>query len=177
VHTRYAERLGAPWWAWLGGLAVALLLAAEVHLGYPGLRAWVPYAVAVPVAVAVLRWAGNVRVAVVERAGVTELEVDDAHVPVSLFSSAEVLRGPAKQAALGRDLHPLAFVIHRPWVPSLVRLALDDPADPTPYWLISTQRPHRLVAALGLTPPAHSPGAEQHSARQTGQAAHSRQTG
>ena len=29
-----------------------------------------------------------------------------------------------------------------------VRVPLTDPADPTPYWLVSTRHPARLVAAL-----------------------------
>jgi hypothetical protein len=31
----------------------------------------------------------------------------------------------------------------------MVLLVLDDPDDPTPYWLISCRHPARLLAALG----------------------------
>lgn len=135
-----------PWWLCAGVLSFAVLLAAELHLGYGGLRAWVPYVVAVPVAVALLAWLSRVRVAV----SGGELRVDDAHIPVALLADAEVLDPAAKRAALGPELDPLAFVVHRPWVRSAVRVTLDDPDDPTPYWLISSRRPEQLVAALGL---------------------------
>jgi hypothetical protein len=36
----------------------------------------------------------------------------------------------------------------RPWVDGVVRVALTDPADPAPYWLVSTRRPEVLAAAL-----------------------------
>jgi hypothetical protein len=32
----------------------------------------------------------------------------------------------------------------------MVLLVLDDPDDPTPYWLVSTRRPTAVLAALGL---------------------------
>jgi hypothetical protein len=153
----YAERLATPWWLWLGGLAGAVGLAAEVHLGYAGSRAWLPYAVAVPVTVGVLWWLGRVRVAVVDG----ELRVDDAHIPVALLAAAEPVDRAGLREALGRDLDPVAFVVHRPWVRGAVRVYLDDPADPTPYWVVSTRRPTALLDALDLprpAPPAGAPG-------------------
>jgi hypothetical protein len=33
-------------------------------------------------------------------------------------------------------------------VPGAVQVLLDDPADPTPYWLVSTRHPERLAATL-----------------------------
>ena len=54
----------------------------------------------------------------------------------------------AKSAALGRQLDPAAFVMHRPWVGPMALLVLDDPDDPTPYWLVSAKDPAKLLAAL-----------------------------
>ena len=36
----------------------------------------------------------------------------------------------------------------RPYLSRAVRIGIDDPADPTPYWLVSSRRPDRLAAAL-----------------------------
>ncbi|MGI9207623.1 MAG: DUF3093 family protein, partial [Rhodococcus sp. (in: high G+C Gram-positive bacteria)] len=36
-----------------------------------------------------------------------------------------------------------------PWVGTMAMVVLDDPDDPTPYWLISTRRPAELLEALG----------------------------
>ena len=46
------------------------------------------------------------------------------------------------------DVMPYAFVVQRPWIPGAVQVHLDDPADPTPYWVVSSRRPDKLAAAL-----------------------------
>jgi hypothetical protein len=150
---RYAERLWVPWWWWPPGLAVAALIALEVNQGLRTLPDWVPFAVLLPVAAAVLLWFGKTEVRVVSGATVgpdaeTELWVGDAHLPVSAIAkSAEVPRS-AKSAALGRQLDPAAYVVHRAWVGAMVLVVLDDPNDPTPYWLVSCRRPDRVLSAL-----------------------------
>ena len=48
----------------------------------------------------------------------------------------------------GRDADARAYLLLRPYLRRAVRIAIDDPADPTPYWLVSTRRPTRLAAAL-----------------------------
>src|SRR5205085_4658847 len=113
---------------------------------------WVPYALLLPVAVAVLVWLSRVDVRVVSTTGgdgaATELWVGSAHLPVSVISrSAEVPRS-AKSAALGRQLDPAAYVVHRAWVGPMMLVVLDDPDDPTPYWLVSSRHPDRVLSAL-----------------------------
>ncbi|MEO3757533.1 DUF3093 domain-containing protein [Mycobacterium sp. B14F4] len=145
---RYRERLWVPWWWWPPGLGLAGLIALEVNQGVPGLPVWLPYAVLLPVAVVVLLWLGRTEVRVVGGAGATELWVNAAHLPVDVVSrSAEVPRS-AKSAALGRQLDPAAYVVHRAWVGSMILLVLDDPDDPTPYWLVSCRHPDKVLAAL-----------------------------
>ncbi|WP_338595330.1 DUF3093 domain-containing protein [Saccharopolyspora sp. SCSIO 74807] len=140
----YRERLFASWWTWPLPLIIAVLLAAEVHMGHPGVRAWLPYVVLIPAAIAVPLWLGRTRV---EISG-GELWVGDAHLPLRFIEGAEVVPAKDKRRALGPELDPAAFVVHRPWVKSSVRVWLDDPDDPTPYWVISSRRPERLAAAL-----------------------------
>jgi hypothetical protein len=150
---RYRERLWVPWWWWPPALALAALIALEVNQGVRTLPNWVPFAVLLPVAGAVLVWFSKTEVRVVSggsdsAAAETELWVGNAHVPVSVVSrSAEVPRS-AKSAALGRQLDPAAYVVHRAWVGPMVLLVLDDPDDPTPYWLVSCRHPDRALSAL-----------------------------
>jgi hypothetical protein len=145
---RYRERLTVPWWWWPPGVGLAALIAFEVNLGVPAVPGWLPYAVLVPVAVVVLLLLGSTPVRVVGGAGDTELWVGDAHLPVSVVSrSAEVPRS-AKSAALGRQLDPAAYVVHKAWIGPMVLLVLDDADDPTPYWLVSCRRPERVLSAL-----------------------------
>lgn len=147
----YRERLWVPLWWWPAAFAVAALLAAEIHMGAPGLRAWLPYVLLFPIPVWVLLWLSRHRVEVApDASGTPELRVDRAHLPVNFVARAAVVAPTAKNAALGRQLDPAAYVQHRPWVATMVLLVLDDPDDPTPYWLISTRRPAQVLAALGL---------------------------
>lgn len=146
---RYRERLRVPWWWYLPGLGLAALIALEVNQGLKALPDWVPYAVLLPVAVAVLAWLSRIDVRVVTNdRGEAELWVGAAHLPVGVISrSAEVPRS-AKSAALGRQLDPAAYVVHRAWIGPMVLVVLDDADDPTPYWLVSCRKPDRVLAAL-----------------------------
>jgi hypothetical protein len=147
---RYRERLRVPWWWWLPGLGLAALLAFEINLGIEAVPMWAAFAVLGLVAAATLTWLGRVDVRVVEggASGVAELWVGDAHLPVSVIARSAEVPKTAKSAALGRQLDPAAFVVHRPWIGPMVLVVLDDADDPTPYWLISSRRPELLLAAL-----------------------------
>lgn len=138
------ERLSCPWWLWLpvGGLAV--VLGMEVGLGAPGVRTWLPVTVALALVAGGVWWLGRVRVVVTD----TQLLVDDANLPREVIADVIPLDSAQKRLMLGPAADPLAFVIQRPWVGGAVQVVLDDPTDPTPYWLISSRHPDRLAAAL-----------------------------
>jgi hypothetical protein len=140
----YTERLTVPWWAWPLALAGAGLLATEIWLGGSGLRAWVPFAVMLPLTVVALSWLGRIRIAVTA----DEFRVDDARLPLSVISDVVALDAEGKREVLGVAAHPLAFVVQRPWVRGAVQVVLDDPADPTPFWVVSTRDPVRLATVL-----------------------------
>lgn len=142
----FDERLSVPWWWYLPSTGVAVLLGAEIHMGYPGLRSWLGYAVLIPLAALVLVWLGRVRVQV--RDG--ELRAGPATLPLRHVGRVDVIRGrDAKQVALGPDLDPAAYLLHRAWVKPVVRLEVTDPQDPTPYWVVSVRDADALVRALG----------------------------
>jgi hypothetical protein len=140
----YAERLTVPWWWWLAAVGLTAMLAAEIWLGAPGVRAWLPFAVLLPLTVAGLWWLGRIRLAV---AG-GELRVDDARLPVRYVADAIPIDAAGKRELLGIGAHPLAFVVQRPWIGGAVQVLLDDPADPTPYWVVSSRHPVELAAAI-----------------------------
>ncbi|MEH0936528.1 DUF3093 domain-containing protein [Micromonospora psammae] len=140
----YSERLGLPWWFWLAGLALSGLLAVEVWMGAPGVRAWLPFVVLPPATAAGLWWLGRVRVAV--RGG--ELLVDDARLPVRFVADVVPLDAAGRREVLGVGSDPLAFVVQRPWIGGAVQVVLDDPADPTPFWVVSTRHPVALAEAV-----------------------------
>lgn len=140
----YAERLRVSFWAWPTATVAALLLAFEVLLGFDSVPGWVPFVVLIPVTAAILLWAGRIKVAVADG----EFRVDDARLPVSVIADVIALDAAGKRESLGVASHPLAFVIQRPWIGPAVQVLLDDPADPTPFWVVSTRHPVELATAL-----------------------------
>jgi hypothetical protein len=153
----YAERLLAPWWLWLLALGGAALLSAEVFLGAPGRPLWLPYVILLPLTAFGLGQASRLRVTVRDGA----LQVGGKRLDLRQVAQAGVLDAAGKRAALGPRADPLAFVVHRPWLSRAVLVVLDDPDDPTPYWMISSRHPEKLARAIraattdaGATPEA-----------------------
>jgi hypothetical protein len=124
-----------------------ILLAALVSLiaiPFGAATAVVVSAVALVVVVALLvAWCP-----VIEVRG-DELLAGRAHVPVRLLGEVTALDAAAMRHELGRGLDVRAFICIRGWIGRGVRVALNDPDDPTPYWLLSSRRPERLATALG----------------------------
>jgi hypothetical protein len=77
-----------------------------------------------------------------------ELIAGRARLPLTVVSSATGFIADEAQAERGTRLDARAWLLIRGWVSPVVRIELDDPADPTPYWLISTRKPTELAAAL-----------------------------
>jgi hypothetical protein len=140
----YAERLRVPWWSWPPALVAGAVLAVEAGLLTTAVPIWVPFAVLVPLAAFVELWLGRLRVAVTA----AEFQVDDARLPVGVIADVVALDADGKRELLGVGAHPLAFVVQRPWIGGAVQVLLADPADPTPYWVVSTRHPVELATAL-----------------------------
>ena len=140
----FDERLRVPLWWWLPAMGLAALLAAEVHMGYPGIRAWLPYLLLAPLAVGVLTVLGRTRV----RVDGGELWVGQAHLPTEFVGETEVIAKADKRRVLGPELDPAAFLLHRAWIGPMLRVRVTDPADPTPYWIFSVRQPERLADLL-----------------------------
>lgn len=140
----FRERLYLPWWHWVLPLFAAGLLAAEVNMGYPGVRAWLPYLILIPLALLLL-WRFS-SATVIVRDG--ELFVGEAHLPLRFAGETQIIPGRLKRQVLGPAFDPAAFALHRSWVAPMVWIHVTDEEDPTPYWLVSTRHPDQLVAAM-----------------------------
>ena len=145
---RYRERLWVPLWWWPLGFGLAALIATEVNMGVRSLPSWLPFAVLFGVAAGVLLWLGRSEVRVTTQDDTVELWAGQAHLPATVVSRSAEIPASAKSAALGRQLDPAAFVAHRAWVGPMLLVVLDDPDDPTPYWLVSSRHPERVLSAL-----------------------------
>ncbi|WP_229069266.1 DUF3093 domain-containing protein [Actinoplanes sp. DH11] len=144
ITAAHQERLSVPWWAWPTALVSGAILATELAIGLPGIPGWLPYAVFLPLSLLLLLPLNRLKVAVTA----TEFQVDDARLPVEVISDVVALDAAGKREVLGVGAHPYAFVVQRPWIGTAVQVLLDDPADPTPYWVVSTRKPVQLATVL-----------------------------
>jgi hypothetical protein len=140
----YAERLRVPWWSWPPALLVGAIVAVEAGLLITAVPVWVPFVVLLPLTAFIELWLGRLRIAVTP----AEFQVDDARLPLDVIADVVALDAGGKRELLGVSAHPLAFVVQRPWIGGAVQVLLDDPADPTPYWVVSTRHPVELATAL-----------------------------
>ncbi|GAW49718.1 putative membrane protein [Nocardioides sp. PD653] len=141
----FRERLRVPFRWWLqGGLLVASFWVAMV-VAIPELAAWGITTALFAVLATGLRSYGGARIVVDDgwlQAGRAKIEIRFVGPVVALDKAvARELSGPLADAR--------AFLLLRPYLPRAVRIEIDDPDDPAPYWLVSSRRPATLVAALG----------------------------
>lgn len=142
--THYRERLAVPirWWAQGTMLVASLWLAVIVAV--PGPFAWAVTFVAAALMVAFFLSYGGAVLSVQDgwfRAG-------RAKVEVRFVDEVQALDAEQTRLVAGRDADARAYLLLRPYRSKAVKVALRDPADPTPYWLVSTRRPERLAEAL-----------------------------
>jgi hypothetical protein len=140
----YRERLRTPWWWYPIAVVVASLLAGEFHVSGLRLTDWIPFGTLIPLSVAIVWTAGRGELKI---AG-GELHIRGAHLPLRFISGAVALDALTLRRVVGREGDPAAFVSIRPWIGPGVQLWLDDPDDPTPYWVISSRHPDRVLAVL-----------------------------
>lgn len=140
----YDERLGVPlrWWAlatmFLASMLIAFLVATPAWVAVGGT------AVLVALVLALFLGYGAARVSV--RDGV--LTAGRARISLEHVGEVEALDAARTRLLAGREADARAYLLLRPYLSRAVRIGIDDPADPTPYWLVSSRRPDRLAAAL-----------------------------
>lgn len=140
----YDERLGVPlrWWAlatmFLASMLIAFLVATPAWVAVGGT------AVLVALVLALFLGYGAARVSV--RDGV--LTAGRARIALEHVGEVEALDAAATRLLAGREADARAYLLLRPYLHRAVRIGIDDPADPTPYWLVSSRSPDRLAAAL-----------------------------
>jgi hypothetical protein len=144
VEKQYAERLTVPlrWWVQGTMLVVSLWLATVVAL--PGVVAWSISAVGLVLMASLLLSYGSARIEV----GDSRLRAGRAAIEVHHLGEATALDADAARRLAGRDADARAYLLLRPYLKRAVRVDLHDPADPAPYWLLSTRHPDALARAI-----------------------------
>jgi hypothetical protein len=138
------ERLHLPWWWYPSAALLGALLAGQFRLALYSLPGWLPFAIIIPVMLLVAWRAGAGRLQVDGR----ELRVRGARLPLDAVGEVIELDSREVRLLAGRRGDPAAHVVLQPWIGPGLQIIVDDPDDPTPYWLISTRRPARVAAAL-----------------------------
>ncbi len=152
----YSERLSVPlrWWVQATMLLATLWLAFVVAM--PAWAAWSATGALLLVMVGLFLWFGNAQVAVRDQV----LYAGRAHISVDLIGPAETLDPEEARRVHGVEADARAFLLTRPYLKRAVRIPVRDPADPTPYWLLSTRHPDELAAVLATAGRAHGHGSD-----------------
>ena len=151
---RYAEVLRVPlrWWALSTTFHATLLVAFVVALPLAVALA----AVAVPVGITAVWFLsyGRARLVVTD----TEFQAGRARIAVSYLADPRPLTGEEAWRAAGPGADARAYLLLRPYLREAVLVQVVDPADPVPYWLVSSRRPAQLAAALQAVVPRPDAG-------------------
>jgi hypothetical protein len=140
----FEERLRVPlrWWVqatmflasvWL---AFVVALPAGVAWSATGLLTLLVAGLFLGYGAAVLRVADGV------------FQADRASIPVDLLAGPVAHDAETTRRLVGVEADASAYLLLRPYLKRSVQVRVADPADPVPYWLVSTRRPEELVAAL-----------------------------
>ncbi|MDM7890069.1 DUF3093 domain-containing protein [Curtobacterium caseinilyticum] len=140
--TVYRERLWAPPALYL---ATALVIPASLLVFLPiSVLAGILVAIGMYLGVVVLLWALAPTIEVTD----TEFRAGKAHLPRTLVGEVAAYTGAEATSQRGPVLDARAWTLFRGYVRGVVRVEVADPADPTPYWLVSARNPQAIVDAL-----------------------------
>lgn len=138
----HRERLIIPlgWWLLTLGFAFTLVVAVGAYLN---LQFGAAVAVLCLLVIGIAFWSyGHVIVA----ADATGLRAGSAQIDWPWVADVEVLDAKQVKAAMGPGSLASGWFLTRPYVKGAVKVVLDDPADPHPFWLVSARHPERIEA-------------------------------
>ncbi|QSR30620.1 hypothetical protein CFI00_08930 [Nocardioides sp. S5] len=141
----YSERLRVPirWWVQWSVMVASFWLAMIVVV--PERLAWIVTAVLTATMATLLSSYGSPRIVVTARwpyAG--QARIERRHLGRITALDASEMRSWA-----GPKASACAYLLLRPYISTGVRIDINDPQDPTPYWLVSSRRASALAAVLG----------------------------
>ena len=140
----YSERLRVPGIWWVIGMFFALTFVTAVGFYAGPTVAVVAGAVTAAGVAAALLWYGNVHLRV-DEAG---LHAGGAVLEWPYVGEVRVHDRAATRARLGAGADHAAWLLVRGFVAGSVEVAVADPADPHPYWLLSSRDPDGLAQSI-----------------------------
>lgn len=140
--TIYRERLWAAPWLFI---STALVIPACLLVFLPiNFTAGVISAIILYTACVIVLLANSPLVEVTTAA----LIAGRATLPIDFIGDVTAYRGEDASIQRGRELDARAWLMIRGWVSPVVKVDVLDASDPTPYWIVSTRHPDRVVAAI-----------------------------
>jgi hypothetical protein len=140
--TIYRERLWPSLWVFV---ATALVIPAA-------LLVFLPINQTVGIITAILLYAACVGILIatspVVEVTTSQFTAGHAHLPIEFAGKATPFRSDEATLERGQRLDARAWLLLRGWVSPVVKVEVDDPQDPTPYWIVSTRQPERIVQAI-----------------------------
>ncbi len=129
------------WWIVFLLVGVTFVIAVAVFLD----RWFVLATLVVVLAVEVVTMLGFTAAVTVTSKGVS---AGRAQLEWPYVGAVTPLSGEEVRLRLGRDADPRAYLMYRSYAPEAVEIAVSDPADPHPYWLVSTRDAAALADAI-----------------------------
>ena len=126
-------------------IAVATLLPAVTLVSEP-----FDYRIGIAVGLILVMsiWAALFFLAPVIQVGSSHLTVARAKIPRNLLGNIEEIAKDQIFSERGPKLEPAAYKVFQGTVKTAIKITVNDPNDPTPYWIISTRKPAQLAEVL-----------------------------
>ena len=77
-----------------------------------------------------------------------ELRIGQAHIELKYLKEVSALSSEEMRRMRTRDADPAAFLALAFWIPTGVKILLNDDRDSVPYWLISVRKSEELTSTL-----------------------------
>jgi hypothetical protein len=140
----YEERLRVPGMWWVVGMFFALTFVTAVGFYAGPMVAVVAGVVTAAGVAAALLWYGSIRLHV----DAVGLHVGRAVLEWPYVGEVRVHDRASTRSRLGAGADHAAWLLVRGFVPGSLEVTVNDPADPHPYWLVSTRNPEGLAQVI-----------------------------
>ena len=139
----FREVIRPPLWvlAFIYFMFLSLVIAIWAALdNRSALISWIAVTVGI-IAIAV-RWRTQITV------DENELRIGQAHIELKYLKEVSALSSEEMRRMRTRDADPAAFLALAFWIPTGVKILLNDDRDSVPYWLISARKSEELTSTL-----------------------------
>jgi hypothetical protein len=139
----FREVIRPPLWvlAFIYFMFLSLVIAIWAALdNRSALISWIAVTVGI-IAIAV-RWRTQITV------DENELRIGRAHIELKYLKEVNALSSDEMRRMRTRDADPAAFLALAFWIPTGVKILLNDDRDNVPYWLISVRKSEELTNTL-----------------------------